>query len=110
MVDNSLRFEGTLIGGEPINRTAVDRFTLLHILSGFVGFFVLRWISENERFNVNSPLLVLTLAIAWEIFEPMAKDWNPDLFPNPSKDSPINKTFDVIGTMLGYYLAKVISK
>jgi len=97
------RFEGTLIGGESINRTSVDRFTLLHVLSGFIAFFLLKWLGWP------SPVLVLILAIAWELFEPMAKDWNPDLFPHPMKDSTINKTFDVLGTMLGYYIGVVIS-
>ena len=86
LTDDQLRFEGTLIGGEPVNRTAVDQFTLLHILSGIALFYIFR------LFGFDSPLLAFALAIAWEWFEPMAKDWNPDLFPHPSKDSRVNKT------------------
>ena len=100
---DTLRFEGALIGGEPVNRTAIDQFTLLHILSGFALFWIFR------AFGFQSALLAFALAVGWEIWEPYAKDWNPDLFPHPSKDSKINKTFDVIGVMLGYYIAVAIA-
>ena len=104
MRDDELRFEGTLIGGEPVNRTAVDQFTLLHILSGILIFYIFK------AFGFDSPIGALVLAILWEAFEPMAKEWNPDIFPNPSKDSKINKTFDVLGVMIGYYGARAVSK
>lgn len=102
--NDELRFEGTLIGGSPVNREAVDQFTLLHILSGIALFFIFK------AFGYDSPILALVLAVAWEIFEPMAKEWNPDIFPNPSRDSTVNKTFDVIGVMVGYYGARAVSK
>ena len=97
-----MNFEGTHIGGESVNRTAVDQFTLLHIFSGSLLYVIFK------LFGFDSPLLAFALAILWEWFELMAKDWNPDIFPNPSKDSKINKTFDVIAVMVGYYGSKVI--
>jgi hypothetical protein len=97
-------FEGTRFGGIVVNRTAVDQYTLLHIVSGIVLFFTFR------LFGKDWPLLTLALAIMWEYFEPMAKDWNPDIFPNPSKDSMINKVFDVLAVMVGYYGAKVVMR
>lgn len=97
-------FEGTLIGGEVINRTAVDRFTILHFISGFVYYSITaRWIPMIA----NYPMIIL-LSVGWEIWEPMLKDWNPDVFPNPSKDSEINKVFDVLATVMGYAVAKAI--
>ena len=53
---------------------------------------------------------MLIVAIGWEIVEPMAKDWNPDIFPNPSKDSTKNKVFDVAAMVGGWALAMVIIK
>tara|TARA_R100000655_G_scaffold66105_4_gene104520 strand:+ start:2017 stop:2355 length:339 start_codon:yes stop_codon:yes gene_type:complete len=101
---NEMRFEGTLFGGTVVNRTAVDQYTLLHIVSGVAIFFILK------LFGKDWPILALILAIGWEIFEPMAKEWNPDVFPNPSKDSAINKTFDVIAVMVGYYGARMLTR
>ena len=98
--NDELRFEGTLIGGSPVNRTAVDQFTILHIISGVALFFIFK------AFGYDMPLLALALAIGWEIYEPYAKEWNPDLFPNPSRDSTVNKTFDVLAVMIGYYGAR----
>ena len=93
-------FEGTRFGGEPVNRNWIDQYTFLHILSGVGIFFTLK------LFGRDWPIVALILAIAWEIFEPMAKEWNPDIFPNPSKDSISNKIFDVVGVMIGYYGAR----
>ena len=104
--EDSLRYEGTLIGGEPVNRVAIDQFTFLHFLSGFAAAFLLKAFGMNGWMGAG---LVLILAILWELAEPMAKDWNPDLFPNPSKDSAINKTFDVLGTITGYLIGVWIS-
>ena len=97
---NEERFEGTVFGGGVVNRTAVDQFTFLHILSGVFIFIALR------AFGKDLPILAFILAIGWEIFEPYAKDWNPDVFPNPSKDSTVNKVFDVLAVMVGYYGAR----
>tara|TARA_R100000655_G_scaffold53127_1_gene91016 strand:+ start:948 stop:1277 length:330 start_codon:yes stop_codon:yes gene_type:complete len=99
---NEQRFEGTLFGGAVINRSAVDQYTFLHILSGVVIFLTLK------LFGRDWPIVALILAIGWEIFEPYAKDWNPDVFPNPSKDSTINKIFDVVAVMVGYYGARFV--
>ena len=99
------KFEGTFIG-EPINRVAVDKFTTLHFLSGFLYYSITaRYIPILANY-----FLILLLAIGWEIVEPMAKEWNPDVFPNPSKDSEINKTFDVLATVMGYFVAEQIQQ
>jgi len=95
-------FEGTRFGGQPVNRNWIDQYTFLHILSGVLIFFVFR------LFGKDWPIVALLLAIIWEIAEPMAKDWNPDIFPNPSKDSMSNKIFDVLGVMIGYYGARLV--
>jgi hypothetical protein len=96
------RFEGAYIG-PAVNRDAIDQFTALHVLSGFVLYFLLKAAGWNNGW------LVLGLAIAWEIFEPMAKEFAPDVFPNPTPDSTINKTWDVIAVMVGWLIAGWIS-
>ena len=97
------KFEGTWIG-EPVNRVAIDKFTTLHFASGFIYYSITaRFIPILAKYSI-----ITILAITWEIFEPMAKEWNPDVFPNPSKDSEINKTFDVLATVLGYFVAERI--
>ena len=98
------RYEGTWIG-DVVNRDAIDRFTLLHLLVGFAWFFVFRPIPM-----LNSIWVVLIVSIGWELAEPLAKEWNPDVFPNPSKDSTKNKVWDVIAMVGGWLIAWGISK
>jgi len=83
----------------------VDQFTLLHFLSGIIWY-----IGFRSMPRINNIFVVLIVAIGWEIVEPMAKDWNPDIFPNPSKDSTKNKAFDVAAMVGGWALAMVIIK
>lgn len=97
-------FEGTKMGGEPVNRVAIDRFTTLHFLSGFAATYAMKWAGW-----IAYSLPVITIgAIAWEIWEPMLKDWNPDLFPHPSKDSTLNKTYDVLAALAGWVVATAV--
>ena len=106
-MNTTTEFEGVPMGGSPINRVAVDRFTFLHILSGFAGTYMIKWAGWIQY---TYPIVIIG-AIAWEYFEPMLKDYNPDVFPNPTHDSNINKTFDVLGAILGSWLAlEVINK
>jgi len=83
----------------------VDQFTILHFLSGIIWY-----IGFRSMPMLNNIFVVLIVAIGWEIVEPMAKDWNPDIFPNPSKDSTKNKVFDVAAMVGGWALAMVIIK
>tara|TARA_R100001163_G_C5057246_1_gene193751 strand:- start:314 stop:658 length:345 start_codon:yes stop_codon:yes gene_type:complete len=103
-MNTTTEYEGVPMGGSPINRVAIDRFTLLHVVSGFVGTYALKWVGLL-RFSFP---IVLIGAIAWEHYEPMLKDWNPDVFPNPSHDSRINKFFDVVACMVGWVIAVMV--
>ncbi len=75
-----------------VNQFPIDAFTLLHYASGagmkIVGF---------------SATTALALAVLWEFAEPQLKKRYPSQFPHPSVDSFVNKYFDVIATMVGYY-------
>lgn len=74
-----------------INEAAFDRFTLLHMLTGFVcGYF-----GQN-------PVLYMTTAVGWEMVEDALKDARPDLFPHPSHDSKANALGDVWAGFFGY--------
>lgn len=97
-------YEGVPMGGSPINRVAIDRFTALHLLSGFVATYAMKWAGW---INYSLPVIFIG-AIAWEIWEPMLKDWNPDIFPNPTHDSTINKTYDVLAALAGWALAMAV--
>tara|TARA_R110002012_G_scaffold32919_2_gene96776 strand:+ start:90 stop:434 length:345 start_codon:yes stop_codon:yes gene_type:complete len=103
-MNTTTEYEGVAMGGSPVNRVAIDRFTLLHVLSGFVGTYALKWVGLL-RFSFP---IVLVGAVAWEYYEPMLKEWNPDVFPNPSADSTINKTFDVLACLLGWGIAMMV--
>ena len=83
----------------------MDQFTLLHFLSGIIWYIGFRSIPI-----INNIFVVTIVAIGWEIVEPYAKDWNPDIFPNPSKDSTKNKVFDVLAMVSGWLLAMVVLK
>ena len=76
-----------------VNKDPVDRFTLAHVLAGYAA----------RRVGLTQPQ-TLMLAIAWEIIEPKLKENNPQVFPNPSKDTTENKVVDVLATMLGWAL------
>jgi hypothetical protein len=94
------RVEGTWIG-DVVNRDAIDQFTFLHLLSGIL------WYAAFRPFPMlNSVWMVLIVSVGWELAEPMAKEWNPDIFPNPSKDSTKNKVFDVLAMLGGWLLAR----
>ena len=67
------------MSGLPVNQAAFDRFTLLHMLTGFVcGYY-----GQN-------PILYMTGSVGWEMVEDALKDSHPELFPNPSHDSKAN--------------------
>ena len=103
-MNTTTEFEGVPMGGSPINRVAIDKFTFLHFLSGFFATYALKWVG---LLRYSFPITFIG-AVLWEIWEPMLKDWNPDLFPNPSKDSRINKFYDVVFVSLGWLAAIMV--
>lgn len=82
-----------------INVDPVDRFTLVHGAVGFgLGYARVPWWGA------------LMLSVGWEILENPLKEALPWTFPNPSRDSLANSTFDAIGLMGGWYVAKRLRK
>jgi len=73
-----------------INGLAIDRFTAAHFLWGYA----------LGSLGV-SPLLTLTLAIAWELGENRLKDRYPYMFTHPTHDTGRNATVDVLAMILG---------
>ena len=87
------------MSGLPVNQAAFDRFTLLHMLTGFVcGYY-----GQN-------PILYMTGSVGWEMVEDALKDSHPELFPNPSHDSKANALGDVYGGFFGYCLGLAMHK
>lgn len=88
------------VRGGTANQGAIDAYTLLH-----VGFGALM-----QRGGVG---LVPTLALSllWEhVIEPAWKRADPQLFPAPSADRPINSFFDTVGVGTGWLAAAEWSK
>ncbi len=78
-----------------INHAPVDRFTLVHALSGVIA----------AQLGLK-PSTVIVIAIGWEFLErPLKRKYGP-LFPHPSQDTFINASLDA-GAMIGaYYLTR----
>ena len=77
------------------NQDWIDRFTLLHLGSGFV----------LNRLNFNLTQAV-SFAIIFELVEPILKRSLPQIFPNTTQDSWTNKVGDVIAVALGWLLSE----
>jgi|TARA_R110000824_G_scaffold93519_8_gene226116 hypothetical protein len=78
-----------------INHKPVDRFTLVHALSGVIA----------AKLGLQ-PSTVIVIAIGWELLERPLKRKYPTFFPHPSQDTLINASLDA-GAMVGaYYLAR----
>ncbi len=78
-----------------INKQPVDRFTLVHALSGVIA----------GRLGVSPPVLI-AIAVGWELVERPLKESYPAFFPNPSQDSFVNATCDAGAMVLAYYLTR----
>ena len=75
------------------NQVDIDKFTLLHIITGHL--------MREAGFSWQ---ITLALSVMWEAVEPTLKENYPDLFPNPTPDSERNKTVDVLAVMLGWWI------
>ncbi len=78
-----------------INSQPVDRFTLLHVLSGALA-------AEAGL----SPRTVITIAIGWEFLERPLKQKYSRYFPHPSQDTLVNATLDAGAMIVAYYLVR----
>lgn len=97
---DAVTFGTTALGTVPINESVVDRFTLLHILSG-----------------VGSRLIGASLATAtvgsllFEILENFLQPKFTSVFPNTAdRDSPMNCAADTLAVMVGWYIADRIAR
>ena len=76
-----------------MNTELFDRFTLFHLLAGYVA----------KKFGISFTKTVI-FSIAFEILESPLKQSNPDLFPHPSPDTPKNMFGDTIAVLVGWQL------
>ena len=86
----------TASSGE-INFGFVDPYTLVHGLIGVIAAAL------GLRFGGT-----LALAVGWEIAEHLLKQLVPSVFPHVTQDTLWNSCGDVLATMLGWGLARVI--
>lgn len=76
-----------------VNYHFVDRFTLVHFMIG-VGYGFL---------NLNFVVVVL-LAVVWEIVEDPLKAHLPKIFPNATADTWRNLVCDAVAVVIGWSL------
>lgn len=76
-----------------INQELFDRFSLLHLASGYMA--------KKLGFGFGITLLG---SIVFEVLEVRLKNDYPNMFPNPSQDSSLNMLGDSIAVMAGWYL------
>ena len=76
-----------------MNTELFDRFTLFHLLAGYVA--------KNFGLSLSKTIL---FSIAFELLESPLKQSNPDLFPHPSPDTPKNMFGDTIAVLVGWQL------
>lgn len=78
-----------------VNKGAFDVFTLAHIASGVFA--------RRAGWSRDSLLLG---AILFEVAEQEAKRRWPGVFPNPSPDTLLNQTSDVLAACVGWEMGK----
>jgi len=76
-----------------MNTELFDRFTLFHLLAGYVA----------KKFGISFTNTVI-FSIAFEILESPLKQANPDLFPHPSPDTTTNMIGDTLAVIVGWNL------
>lgn len=86
-----------VITADRVNVDLFDRYSFVHAAFGAVMGYL----------GVPAPV-ALGISIAWEVAENPLKDALPDVFPNASHDTPLNATGDVISTMAGYALGRLV--
>jgi hypothetical protein len=52
----------------------------------------------------------LALAVGWEVAEHVGKNLAPRLFPYPTQDTLVNSCGDVLSTMIGWTIAKLVTR
>jgi hypothetical protein len=85
-------------GPGEINHAFFDPYSLVHGLVGVFAAVVLRF----------GFLATLALAVGWEVVEHLLKNIVPGIFPHPTQDTFANSAGDVIATMLGWLLVRVV--
>jgi Na+/H+-dicarboxylate symporter len=79
----------------PINEAVVDRFTLLHVLSG-----------AGSRL-IGASLVTATVgSLVFEVVENVLQPQITSVFPNTAdRDSPMNSACDTLAVMIGWAVA-----
>jgi hypothetical protein len=52
----------------------------------------------------------LALAAGWEVVEHVGKNFAPSLFPYPTQDTFVNSVGDVLSTLIGWSIGKLVSR
>ena len=76
-----------------MNNELFDRFTLFHLLSGYVA--------KNFGISLTNTII---FSIVFEIIENQLKQSSPGIFPHPSPDTPTNMIGDTIAVIVGWQL------
>ena len=82
-----------------INQDPLDRFTLVHALSGVLA----------AKAGATLPQVVF-LAVGWELLERPLKIKYGRYFPHPSQDSLVNATLDASAMVIAYLIARKFLK
>lgn len=78
------------------NQRPVDVYTLYHVAFGVA-------LCELGA----TALQALAISLIWEhVIEPYYKARNPEIFPAPSQDSPVNSALDTVAVMAGWYASR----
>lgn len=76
-----------------VNKKPLDRFTVGHAAFGYL-------LAGARVPN----LMAIGTIVGWEIVERYMKRERPEWFPNPSQDTFLNASFDIMAALSGYYL------
>jgi hypothetical protein len=78
------------------NQSPLDQYTLLHFAAGVA--------MRRTGVSLGS---AIALSLLWEyVIEPAWKRYDPELFPVPSQDKPINSFLDTVAVGAGWLAAK----
>ena len=76
-----------------MNTELVDRFTLFHLLAGYV----------MKKFGISFTTTIL-ISVMFEIIESQLKISSPEMFPHSSPDTMTNMIGDTIAVIVGWQL------
>ena len=85
-------------GPGEINHAFFDPYSLVHGVVGILAAVVLGF----------GFFATLALAVGWELVEHVLKNVVPGIFPHPTQDTFANSAGDVVATMIGWMLVRIV--